>query len=157
MKKILIVLFVIVSIFASCKKASDQPYYFTFQIGPKQYTVDSGYVTRVTLSQIMINNNYESPTVWFQFLVQNASTDTSMIGTYTDNNTIQPERELQFSKLSIRFPNDANDGEYATGGNNSFSFTITESNNKYVTGTFGGILSGGVVTISNGKFKLPYK
>jgi hypothetical protein len=142
----------------SCKKDSSGPqYYFTFQVGSKQYSLDSayadtsqgtGFYIHNTPTQAEISKNY---IIYVSFVGQFNSPDTTIIGAYTDSPI---DGRLEQSNLDINIPNDANNGQFFSGELWPFTIDITENNAQYISGTFQGQLND--IIISNGKFKVPY-
>jgi hypothetical protein len=154
-------LLLLFSVLYGCKKDSNgSPYYFTFQVGAKQYSVDSAYADTASpgigfyihnkSTQAEISKNYLIDVSFLGYIGYN-SPDTTVIGAYTDPAT---DGRLDESNLTISIPNDANNGQFFSGGLWPFTISITEKNAQYISGTFQGQLN--EIIISNGKFKVPY-
>ena len=159
MRKIATVFSIFTIVCIGCKKdSSSSTYYLTFQIGNTKYSFDSlsAQVFGQRDNEFSIFTRTHDTSAVNAGGYNSSSSDTSILGTYNILGTT--ERTLPYFSFNNNKANDANRGLFYELTSLKFDLIITEKTDKYIAGTFQGVLGGhGLVTISNGKFKILYQ
>lgn len=172
-------------LYGCSKHNSGTPYYFSFQSGAIQYTttVDSmvncqygpqygdGLITMLGNRDTQLTDSAAAGAIslatWQFYLLNRSSPADAYIGTYTTDSSATNLRSLfDYSRFRFYTLADPHRGQYVIGENNlPFSVTVSQYNTSWFAGTFSGQAVGtnsmtgltDTVTITNGKFKLPFR
>lgn len=184
MRKLPILLCALVSFFCGCSKHNQgNPYFLTYQSGTIAYStvmtdslVSCTYGTGYNYDDIsMLGGRNQGLSdsaaagqielgTWYFSLLNLSIPYTAYAGTYSTDSSAGNLRRIAGGFFNFYTLSDPHRGRYTIGSGVLFSVTVTEYNTTWFSGTFEGKVAGfnsatqlpDTVTITNGKFKLPF-
>ena len=166
MRLILLIVIVAIAGLSACKKDTPFQYSFSFQIGTRQYAVDSVYGMRLDTAAFALSNNNRHSPVYMGLTASAHSKTDNFEGLYSAPSTGNTFGTVQGGNfLVIVDSTDKNNGNYLPGSD--FYLRITQDDGHTMSGTFSGglVFSGSAYgntgqssnRITNGQFSVTYK